>query len=824
MNFTDKITSDFLGGTYSDDGVIPDIGMVNMKRVLKFLANVPKHTSRINKILKLSGHADIDTKKLYAILEDDLQDSNIDNLIAEPLSGSGVTVVKEHTVLWIAYAFYWSYEFNIKTDAEILKKYNHRIGDIFLKFAEYYIRIKQQELETGDEKHDNESFFAFIALGKVRAIEFLVKIKEKDNKYLSKTYLVVNSDLDLNFFYIQNTNKWESEALTTVKIISSGKYVMKYNNEEDGLSFQIESSRMLKNGSVNNFRPAYYKTLQLYNLDGRVANSKYDKMVNSTTKKRKVSSITVKPIMEELDAELIRPKIKITKDISTEERLETEAMQRPKHRDFSFSVKSNLKNIVVDNSYAQHLRNRGFSSKLIINESMLSSDYTIPEFEHLSLFSATAILVDNDTDKLCASIFMLMVVLGTKFTDLIDMLTDKKNAVLSYKDNILTTQIDKDIFANDVNDFLEQHGYSVKFNIPHLMGLIISKLIQLVKTEDKSTEELYNLFEEYLKNAVADFKYKIHLKPKKLYRILKKYTKENSNDLLSGLFATGVYSQSDIAKLAYTAVRTNSAKHSELIANLWIELDFDILARKILGLSGTIFATTRAIEIPQIKFSGSSKHIKSEYSKEFFHTLRMNTSEYDLDSDNAFNLASITIRYSMSLLLGTRNFKNSANFESISFSEGMLMINEKATSISAGLRIIPLCDTINTLLQTYYTNFLQPRGLSKAVWLINDGIPSLFTAKKAFLFLKSLSNLENIEFCQQYVEKVPLNTGRHGFTKYAIEQDISSHYINAYLGHNTAGGEQFGIYSTIDVQSYKEAIKSITTKMAFDHGVKDRLW
>jgi len=824
MNQLDKITSDFFCGAYAADGVIPDVGMTNMKRVLKLLTGVREHTSRIKVILELSGHTGVSVLELHNMLESNLKEVGDGNLVSEPLAGSKVTVIKEHTALWSPFALYWSYGFDTKTDAEILAEYNPKIGGIALKFVEFQHRMKQQENKTGDDKHDSESFYAFAAVGKVRAIEFLVIAEKQNSKYLNETYLDVDGDLDLNFFDVQNTNKWESEALYTVKVESIDKHVMKYDNEDENLSFQIRSSRMLKDGSVNNFRPAYYKTIQLYSLEGKIANSRYDRMVKSPSAKAKVGKGSVTPTVEELDTELIRPKVKVLRGATPEEQVEAEVMARPKHRGAISTPKSYSKNVVADSEHSQHLQNRALSANLIINESMLASDYTIPEFEHLSLFAARAISVKNDLDKLCAATFMLMVVLGSKFTDLMDMLTEKNDALLSYKDGTLTTQIDKNLFAGDVNDFLQKNKHTVKFNIPHLMGIIISKLMFLVKSQEKSTEELYQLFEDYLKNAVSQFEYKIDLKPKKLYRILKRYTKENSKDLLSGLIATGVYTQGDKARLAYTTVRTNSAKQSNLITNLWLDLGFDVLARKIMGFADDHLPTKRGVEIPKLEFSGSPKYVIPQYSRDFFRVLRASIAEYDVDSDEAFNLISIVVRYSMSLLLGTRNFKNSANFESISFSEGMLMISEKATSISAGLRVIPLCDTINSLLQKYDTDFLQPRGLSKDVWLVSDKKPTLFTPKKAYSFLESLSNLENIEVCQQYVQNVPLNTGRHGFTKFAIEQDIPTHFISAYMGHNTAGGEQLGVYSTMDVQSYKEAVRGVTSKIAYEHGVKDRLW
>jgi len=117
---------------------------------------------------------------------------------------------------------------------------------------------------------------------------------------------------------------------------------------------------------------------------------------------------------------------------------------------------------------------------------------------------------------------------------------------------------------------------------------------------------------------------------------------------------------------------------------LWIELGYDDVTRNILGLPGTLFSTV-SIELPTPIFSGSSRCVKPSASREFFRLLSGNMIRFDSDSEEVFNLASIGVRYAASLLLGTRSFEGSANFESASFSEQVMMISEKATSIPAGI-------------------------------------------------------------------------------------------------------------------------------------------
>ncbi len=643
----------------------------------------------------------------------------------------------------------------------------------------------------------------------------------KNSNYLKNLYLAVDDsiDLDLNFFNIQNTNKWESDSLYVVK--AGGRNVMKYENEDEGFSFQIFSSRMLKDGSVDNFEDALHKMRQFYSLDGPNHNSKYASRRKKTRKNR---SISISPIIEELDSKLIPLVRPLPRGITSEEKVELEAIERPKHRDMSSSGrKKSSRQTLCDSNHAQYVKNRAFSSKVSKNALVLSSEYEIPELKHLSAFAANALSIANDIDKLYAAMFILNLVLGCKLKDLIDLLNEDKTALFTKKEDVITVQIDNKLFASDVSKLMEGSVHEISFNIPILMHMLLLKTRFLIGYDNKTTDELFDGFTKYLKEASSSFEYEIMLKPNKLYRVMKQYLKEHSSDLLSSCFATGAYSAGEEAKLSYTSVRSKSAIHSQIITSLWIELDFDDISRKIMGLNSNPF-TSKHVEIPEISYSGSSKCLKASESKQFFKIIESNMNEYDMNSDEALNLATIGVRYAMSLLVGTRNFNNSANFESASFSESMMLVNEKASTTPAGIRVIPMCSSIASLMAAYYEDFLQPRGLDKNIWLIDDGKPTLFSSKKAYSILGKMANINNMSILEQFVKEVPLNTGRHCFTKKAIELGIPTQYISAYMGHYFAGAEQFGIYSTIDVLSYSHAVNSVTSQIAFEHGIKDRLW
>ena len=816
METSNKVITDFFGG-------LPEHASQNTVRMLYLISGVSAHKERIESILSLVGYPNVTVDEFRTMLvyqnielQKMIDEGKSNILISKPLSGKHLNVVKDYPLLWSMHALYWGYRVDKKTEEDILFPYNPRIGDIALKFIEFYHKMKQKEKLTGENNH-LFSFYEFIAAGKVRAIEFLIGVSQESSLYLKNLYLDIDDgmDMDLNFFTIQNTNRWESDSLYVVK--ASGRNVMKYENEEEGLSFQIFSSRMLKDGSVKNFEDAQHKTLQLYRLDGANTNSKYSSKIRSTGQAKFVGS---QPIVEELEEALIPLVRSLPRNISYEEKAELKVMNRQQFRD------NTLPEIPVhpdlyDSNYAQQKRNRAMSSNITKNGLLLPSEYDIPISRHLKEFSQALPVSDDDSSKLMSALFVLHVSMGCSFEELVKMIKGDKS-YLSFKDNVMTSKIDSSIFAESIGTLSEVSGNTISYQVPRLMGMLLSWVSRTIDNEC-SLEQLLDSYEEFFKAETKKFHHEIELDYNRVYRILKSYAKEHQNDLLSSCFSTGSYSPAEAAKLSYASPRSNSANHSQLVSKLWIELGFDSVSRKVLGLPEDLF-TTATIEVSQVAYAGASSCVMAPVSKCFFEKIALFIEEFGIESDEAFNLSSIGVRYAMSLLLGTRGFSGSSRFESASFSERMLMVSEKATSIPAGIRVIPMCQTITSILQAYDKDFLQPRGLQRNVWLVKDGKYESYKQKTAYSFVETTPILQNSEVLKQYVYDVPLNTGRHCFTKKALELDVPSQFIGAYLGHYFAGAEQFGIYSTMNVVDYRRAVENVNTSIANAHGIKDRLW
>lgn len=194
------------------------------------------------------------------------------------------------------------------------------------------------------------------------------------------------------------------------------------------------------------------------------------------------------------------------------------------------------------------------------------------------------------------------------------------------------------------------------------------------------------------------------------------------------------------------------------------------------------------------------------------------------DDDTLFKLATIKMGYSMNLLAGTRSFNNSTDFSSWSYALGTITISEKANSIAAGLRIIPICDKLNEGLKSYSDTFLKPRGLKQKICFYNVGKDMPFNQHSTKKVLNSISNLSKRAVLEEYVQNVPTNTGRHCISKKATELSIPTEFIYTFLGHNFSGSEQFGIYSTLDTKQYYEDMRFVTSFIATEFGIGGLSW
>jgi site-specific recombinase XerD len=195
--------------------------------------------------------------------------------------------------------------------------------------------------------------------------------------------------------------------------------------------------------------------------------------------------------------------------------------------------------------------------------------------------------------------------------------------------------------------------------------------------------------------------------------------------------------------------------------------------------------------------------------------------ERRLDKYARFNIYSIHVRYTLSLLLGTRDFGKSVDLGRISRKHKVIMIQEKGKETNTGFRCIPLSELAQTVIRNYL-NTLEKFGIKTKAVVIFDGkntVPlTLATMQKAF---KEFNFYKKHMELYEMLNLVPLNLGRHLITSMATEAGILQDDMNAFMGHAVNGGELLGRFSMHDTQKYRNTFGTILNEIARIYRLKD---
>ena len=794
--------------------------ILNTLLVLHFMLKVPSHHKRLQEILTITS-PDISINNLERAIQEEIQyyEKLIDKDDKYLMREIKTDVLNSTPILWFFIALYWAYDFKNKSFDSIFEVYNPEIGDIALKFLMYFLKEKKNKSIRNEAKR-SLSYYKNLSAKVVRIIEILANMHTHKNNHILELYFPdKNEDLALSFLRIQNENPWEQDTLSIVERKKPLKSYIRYQNPDENLDFKINTSRMCKSGALNDLDKTYDHLQQLHHLDPAKTKKK-----NGLKKSQKSIKNKVSPTSSGLEEELIcedndTGQVTIKDKNSPKQQLKSKVYRRDM-KDFSDideDSEEEVKEYVIPNAFQQHKRNIAFSSKLSKEGLLLKSDYDIPVIEHLKAFISTLNTEDNDSE-IYIGYFILNVSLGCKIQDLLSLLQESKAGPFQLKNGVMSVDIDSSLFAGNYSHLLSQGEDKLVFSMPVMMTALIVAIKRTFRSKDFNETDFLEGYKKFLKDSVEKFPKRITIKWKRVNRYLAQYLQDNGKDVLTSKLATAAYSQNDTAKLAYLSSRTNATEHSPLMHNYWNEFDFDMIVSKIIGIN--IIPSTHTSNITSNTFCGSSQAVETHEAYTCFQVLRQNIYDHHDDKDLYFNLVSIYTRFAMSLLVGTRPFIESANFTSYDEETGIWGISEKAQNIASGARLVPVCNTMKSILNNYQ-ELLKERGLKNNFYLIVNGKTVTFSKYLAYKFLQNTHNLDDIEILEEYIENVPLNTGRHLFMRKAIDDLRNVHHISTYLGHYAAGEEQFGIYSTLDFQNYSDAIKTLTTKIAKECGIKE---
>ena len=344
-------------------------------------------------------------------------------------------------------------------------------------------------------------------------------------------------------------------------------------------------------------------------------------------------------------------------------------------------------------------------------------------------------------------------------------------------------------FLNNKTSTFQEIITELKNNLPQDK----IKKIELLNIIDEISDDFYIDIDQYLKSVVNTYPKRIKLSLSAISKLSLHYYRQTSNRSELYLLYTRSITTNDEARLCYCATRDRLYD-----VELWITE----LYKKIFDSS------TRDVDIFQSKnWVGSPYYIKNGYFKQFIFEITKIKSKNDIAT---FNLNMILIRYTLSLLLATRDFRNSCNLIDYSKSFQLLTIQEKSKNIYQSKRLIPLTNRANKIIENFY--ILKKKyniSSSSPVLLTNDAQEMDINKKNIKVFLTSLDteiDQESIIFIENFISNVKLNFGRHVVTSFLSSTNIDKKYLDAFLNHFKMGTEDQGVYSNFDNQVYINTI------------------
>ncbi len=721
--------------------------------------------------------------------------------------------LQKNPVIWPYYALYWlvldtKYEYDKNTI---------RIFLIAVRFHFFHLRYKQN---IGKDKTLSET----IAINIVRSIELLYNFNKKNDNSLDVKYFPTNEFLEINFFELANSESSSIEKnYFFIRDIENKNYLI----YEDGLTkIQVRSSRILKKGADR--KTHENKNISVYFHDGY---EKYKRLMASAKKiekqgggggKRHIRDIQY-TVKEELLAETILINKHNLLDLTLEDQIDAENRIKRKRKAYTGDDVDNTPNL-----YLQKKRNKAFSANLTKKVLLLKNNYNIPPLnmfvDFLKFITKNKLSEKETLEKdFYVMIFLIDSLLGIGYEGLIKIfcpnLDNKKR--FSLNNTYLEVKLDSSLFANNYNKkYYKKHKNVIIYELPTYIKYLFNKCEQYCKelSDDKQkilleidTAKIYFL---YIKNQQKEFPHVIKLDPKHSWKIIYTLLKQDNLEDISHMFCVGRYQGNDTSRMAYGATNSRGQIHSKFLQELYLKMNLHNIIANYLNLPQKLFKPKVEHNVEQF-YVGSPFVIEKEKIKNFFKFLKQSIYNEN-DKVKRFNLYAIYARYALSFLLGTRSYEKSICLENICFELHILIITEKADTPIKGIRTIPMCDEAEAIIRKYFT-LCDEQGVPK------DNIYLLYDESYNYLKLKSaLELLDNSNInseIKDFIINVPLNIGRHTITRYAMEKKFKLTYLEAFMGHYISGGEQNGIFSTMDMLSYIKSVRSLTGQIAMEFGI-----
>lgn len=456
------------------------------------------------------------------------------------------------------------------------------------------------------------------------------------------------------------------------------------------------------------------------------------------------------------------------------------------------------------------------SAAIAKNKLQLPSLYTLPSIGFLSEFCQFLIgRMKRDEDQYYCGLFIISLVMGIKPDQCAKLFFGTQKFVSD--NNTVELQISDEYFAK-YDRFDEKVGIittdTISYKIPFELIHFIQKLYE-IKVPYEEEE-----FRKVIRTKKKDFHKKLHINFQKIWHcsiVHKKIIYKNINTEI--MLATKNIDKNASPIVYYTAASSQMEEYSNWLIE-YMEL-LGVKAHLQEHIFGKAFSNERVICLDEGKIIGSRKLLKKDVFIEFLQNIEMLLKERRLDKYARFNIYSIHVRYTLSLLLGTRDFGKSVDLGRISWKHKVMIIQEKGKEKNTGFRCIPLSELAQTIIKNYL-NALEKFGITVKAVVIFDGknaVPmTLATMQKAFKAFRFYTKKTEL---YEMLNLVPLNLGRHLITSMATEAGILQDDMNAFMGHAVNGGELLGRFSMHDTHKYRDTFTAILNEIARIYRLKD---
>jgi len=620
--------------------------------------------------------------------------------------------------------------------------------------------------------------------------------------------------LDFENYRMEYSKKSSCKEISITDIIDAietKEIILKSAKNDCSFSFMYENQLycVKSNITVKNLKLTGFKTVFL-NYYNKARKRKQIKKSSEYEEKD-----TTDQNKKYVNIDFFTTKAKKNQDpISKEERSEEDNQLKE-----SMQVKLGKKNV----KSKQKKRIQAISAAIAKNKLLLPSLYTIPSIGILSKFLQYLLSEDTDVEReFYKGIFVLAIVMGIKPEQVNRrFFTTKKE--YTNDNNTVKLKLNTALFAK-FEQFDEKTGvktqmeieYKIPFELIHYMQYLRKLSIQF---NDKAYKQTISECNKHFKQKKH---YELKIRHSKIYNstIVHKqliYNTVNTEILL----ATENIDQNTTPRIAYTATSSNLSEYSSWLLE-YVEL-LGIKAKiqnKVFGQVLNNFQPT--IINTKYPLAGSKKIVEQGAFVSFLNQIEaILKKERRLDRYTRFNLYSIYVRFSLSLLLGTRDFKQSVDFDRISWSLNILIIKEKGKYKNSGYREIPLTPLGKQIIKKYLEvlNKLNINNQAVVLYDSNKVIPAtIANIKKVF---------SSFPFSQKYTQlseqfdTIPLNFGRHLITTIATNANITQDDLNAFMGHGINGGEVLGIYSFHDIGAYRKKFTEFLSEIEKVYKIKD---